>query len=436
MKRRLVCLRFFLSAILAVVGGMLVADRPALGEERNVGPQGETAQGPLVGLPSAPGRHIARIKDLADDSWLDLGAPASDPKWGRARGRSWTAKMPFVPELRGAFLAGQGVHGYVKPDGHYQDDLWFYDINGHRWICCYPGADVKKLDLKVNADGFEVLADSQLIPVAWLGHGYEMSTYDPDSRRLLSIPCGDPYWEGAIPQRKRWLKAPPGDAGPWSFELQTARWHRSRTGTPGPQSSFGDLLVYVPTRKQVFFAYRSSEVWFYDPKANKWQAAKPKGPNPPFGIDATCCYDSKRDRIYLGGGGYPTAPEGSNALWIYDLKNDTWIDPKPAGAPCKGLTHYGTNNAFMVYDMTNDMVLLVYHSLHSGGRKECLGVYVYDPATNSWSARNSPIPGTLGRDKCKNGFYDSHLNAVFVHAAGDSRDDSVMCAYRYKKAEE
>jgi hypothetical protein len=19
------------------------------------------------------------------------------------------------------------------------DDVWFYDLNGHRWICCYPG---------------------------------------------------------------------------------------------------------------------------------------------------------------------------------------------------------------------------------------------------------------------------------------------------------
>ena len=40
--------------------------------------------------------------------------------------------------VRGAFLFGEGIHGYTKPDGHYMDDLWFYDIQGHRWICCYP----------------------------------------------------------------------------------------------------------------------------------------------------------------------------------------------------------------------------------------------------------------------------------------------------------
>ena len=79
--------------------------------------------GPLTGLPSKPGPHIEKIKSLADDSWLELGSPTPDPRWGRARGRSWTSEMPLAPELRGAFLYGEGQHGYTKPDGHYMDDL-------------------------------------------------------------------------------------------------------------------------------------------------------------------------------------------------------------------------------------------------------------------------------------------------------------------------
>src|ERR1044071_2010563 len=79
-------------------------------------------KGPLAGLPGQPGPHVGKIKALKDNSWLELGAPAADPSWGRARGRSWTAKMPLAPELHGAFLFGEGVHGYTKPDGHYMDD--------------------------------------------------------------------------------------------------------------------------------------------------------------------------------------------------------------------------------------------------------------------------------------------------------------------------
>src|SRR5262245_47052737 len=103
-------------------------------------PQKE-AKGPLADLPSKPGPHVERIKALGDNQWLTLGSPAADPKWGKARGRSWSSNMPFAPRLGGMFVFGEGVHAYVKPDGHYMNDLWFYDANGHRWVCLYPGID-------------------------------------------------------------------------------------------------------------------------------------------------------------------------------------------------------------------------------------------------------------------------------------------------------
>ena len=167
----------------------------------------DPGKGPLEAMPSKPGPHIDRIKAMEDNFWLELGAPAPDPRWGRARGRSWMAKMPFAPELRGAFLCGEGQHGYTKPDGYYMDDLWFYDINAHRWICCYPGAPAKTLRLQLNGDSFEAAADGELIPVAQQVHGYEMNTYDTDAKRMLSMPNTHSYWQRAIPQRKRMAQA-------------------------------------------------------------------------------------------------------------------------------------------------------------------------------------------------------------------------------------
>jgi hypothetical protein len=38
----------------------------------------------------------------------------------------------------------------------------------------------------------------------------------------------------------------------------------------------------------------------------------------------------------------------------------------------------------------------------------------------------------LRTTQVKNGFYGAELNAVFLHSAGDSRDDGVIWAYRYK----
>ena len=191
---------------------------------------------------------------------------------------------------------------------------------------------------------------------------------------------------------------------------------------------------YLPDRKQVFFLYRNQEVWFYDTQANKWHERQPKGPKPPFGIDATSCYDSKRHRIYIGGGSYPVAPAPGHAFWVYDLATDTWIDPKPRGLPAKGSNSYPTKNAVMVYDPSDDKVLLVFHSFHDD-KPERLGVYVYDPAANAWADEPLPVPEKLGRNRqSKNGCYDPQLNVVFLHSAGDSQDDGTIWVYRYRRA--
>jgi hypothetical protein len=391
---------------------------------------GQERRGPLAGLPAEAGPHAARIRELALGAWLELGAPAADPKWGRARGRSWTSEMPFAPELRGAFLFGEGVHGYAKPDGRYMDDLWFYDLQGHRWICCYPGADTKTLELKIDADGFEAAPDGERIPVASQVHGYEMNTYDTDLRRFMSMPNLHGYEKRALPQRAGWARPAPADASPWFFESASGRWDRRRTGTDGPKSGFGDTLIYVSSMKKAFFAHRSSEVWFYDAKENKWSRAEPTGPKPPFGIDAVSCHDPKRERIYIGGGSYPVAPPETNAFRIYDLKANAWIDPKPRGAPCRGSNSYPTKNALLVYEPHRDRVLLVMHS-HADDKAERLGVWTYDPEANAWAEEPIPLPEKLARDRRpKNGFYDPELGAVFLHSAGDSQDDGTIWVFR------
>jgi hypothetical protein len=392
----------------------------------------QEVKGPLAGLPGRPGPHLERIGALGDNAWLELGAPAPDPAWGRARGRSWNTLMPLAPELGGAFLFGEGVHGYAKPDGHYMDDLWFYDLRGHRWICCYPGADTKTLDLKLNADGFEATAGEEPIPVATQVHGYQMNTYDSDRKRFMSMPNPHGYEKKALPQRANWLKPAPADAGPWFFETTTGRWNRTRTGTPAPPSGFGDTFHYLPSLKKAFFSHRSQDAWLYDPGANRWEKVAAQGTPPPFGIDAVSCLDSKRERIYIGGGSYPVAPEGSRAFWVYDLRTNSWIDPAPQGAPCRGSNSFPTKNALMVYDPANDVVLLLFHS-HHDDKPEKLGIYVFDPRANAWADEPLPVPEKLGRDrKPKNGFFDPAQNAIFIHSAGDSQDDGVIWVYRYR----
>src|SRR5689334_20330363 len=112
------------------------------------------APAPLAGLPSAPGPHLSKVEALAANTWLNLGSPAADPKWGKGRGRSWGAHMPYAPDLKAAFLFGEGVHTWWnKQNNRYMDDLFVYDVPGHRWVCAYPGTDVVNVNLKLDKNG-------------------------------------------------------------------------------------------------------------------------------------------------------------------------------------------------------------------------------------------------------------------------------------------
>ena len=150
-------------------------------------------KGPLAGLPSEPGPRIKEIQALGDNEWLPLGKPTPDPKWGSARGRTWSANQPAAPNLGGGFVFAEGVHGFTKPDGRYMNDLWFYDINGHRWICAYPGIEVKAVaqrikdgELTLNANGLLVDKGGEPLPPLLI-HAYGNLGYDPERKKFLTF---------------------------------------------------------------------------------------------------------------------------------------------------------------------------------------------------------------------------------------------------------
>jgi hypothetical protein len=399
-------------------------------------------KGPLAELPSKPGSHVEKIKALGDNEWLKLGAPAADPKWGKARGSSWGAKaLILAPDKRGAFLFGEGVHAYVKPDGHSMDDLWFYDINAHTWTCLYPGMNtktftqrVKDKQLSIDDSGQLINGDKQPIPMHTLVHAWGYLAYDSDRKKFAFLSwngtAGNPlprYFLGGEKQMDEGLKLLEEQLkdkkkqifSPWYFDVASDKFERSPANNSTAINAGGfPQFHYLPTRKQ-FFAVGSETVAIYDPAKNQWTDAKPKGPNPK-GYDACGCYDSKRGRFYRNDGD-DSKGEG---LMAYDIESNTWSHLKPTGtAPPPA----NTNAAFYEYDARLDLVVAV----HFKGKRP--GVFVYDPKTNSWA---NPIPFPADGPKFQfaaNTFFDRELNAYFFHVAGDSKDDGIMWVYRYKK---
>lgn len=399
--------------------------------------QDTAKKGPLADRPSKPGAHIEKIKALGDNEWLNLGVPAADPKWGKARGSSWGAKALIIaPDLRGAFLFGEGVHAYVKPDGHIMDDLWFYDINAHAWICLYPGTNtktftqrVKDKELLIDDNGQLIDNDKQPIPVHTLIHAWGYLAYDSD-RRKFAFNAGNGlgrYFLGGEKQMDESLKLldeqrkgkKKSAFSPWFYDVASGKFERSPMTNPMAVAagSFSQFH-YLPARKQ-FFAVGSDTVAIFDPAKNQWIDAKPKGPAPK-GYDGCGCYDSMRNRIYRNDGD-DSKGEG---LMAYDIESNSWSHLRPKGtAPAPA----NTNAAFYENDARLDIVVAIHF------RGKASGIYVYDPKANSWA---DPIPFPSKGPQFRfaaNTFYDRELNAYFCHVAGDSSDDGVMWVYRYKK---
>lgn len=408
MSRFMSCLLFVL---LAACGDV------CLGQESKASQR----KGPLAELPSAPGAHLDKVKALADDGWVNLGAPAADAQWGRALGRSWSPKMAFAPDLCGAFLSGEGTHGWVNPKTKRQmDDFWFYDINGHRWVCVYPGTKVENMDANYTLDpnGFTATKDGELVPMALLVHAYEMLTYDTDLKRFTFVGHGCLYGKGAEWAHAKKYKVA---GSPWYFDPRAGVW--GRQPTTGPyinHGSYTDLFIYVPSKRQSFYhAIGSSRhhSYFYDAATNQWSEVKtnwtegrpaPAGRSPFDGGNVTACHDSKRDRIYIGFG---------RALAYFDVKTSTWVLPKATGDFDLRSGHDATMN----YDTANDRVVVI--TLGKSGK-----VHVYDPDANTFTTTPTPVPKEIRQ---LNGFYDPTTNAHFVHAATDN-NEGVMWAYRYK----
>ncbi len=139
------------------------------------------------------------------------GLAGGRPEVGQCSRPFLGAKMPFASDLRGAFLTGEGPHGFIKPDGYLMDDLWFYDINAHRWICVYPGMEaknftqrVKDKELKIDDNGLLINEDGEPLPQHTMIHAYASVTYDPDTGQFAWMfgASGGDYLNGLDSKRR------------------------------------------------------------------------------------------------------------------------------------------------------------------------------------------------------------------------------------------
>jgi hypothetical protein len=392
------------------------------------------AQNPLATLPSAPGPTVDTIKKLGNNKWVNLGSPAADPKYGRATGRSWGGKgMIPIPDRRGAFIAGEGYHAYVKPNGYGDDDYWFYDINTHRWICLFPGTDtknfnnrVKKGTIKLDPATTQVIDDKgEPIPGHLLVHAWSLMAYDTDRKRIgfqnqvfsytrYFLPGAAAIDSGLKVLEAQGMNSSTKPMSPWFYNTTTGKFEHYIINANRTFCGGFPLCLYIPTKKQYFLAGESA-VTYYDPSSDKWLTDVATGVGP-AGYDFGGCYDPKRDRVYMG--------QHADSFFWYDIKTATW---NKIACPQAYVTDFTTNSGSVSYDAANDMVLIF-------DFKQNL-IFPFNPADNTWwtpFAMDTKFSTTRKDTYCS--FYDATLGVHFVFTASDSQDDAVIWIFRYKKS--
>lgn len=416
---------------------------PAAGAATPGAPAQAERSGPLANLPSAPGPHLQKIKNLAAGDWLNLGQPEGDPKWGKARGRAWGCKaFALAPDIRGAYFTGEGRHGFVKPDGFGMDDYWVYDINANRWICLFPGTDVKNLnrqvkdgELKYNENGLVVDRNGDVVLCHRLIHAWGWLAYDTDRKKFMIggeggsgfgsyyVPGGKAVEEGLaeLHAQRKGKKFP--DLAPVCYDTASGKFEcfPAKKGYPGRTAMSGfPQFLYIPTQKKCIMIGGGKVAW-YDPDERAWSMAKTTD-QAPRGSEIAGCYDSKRDRVYMGAGiGVQKSEKGKDAtvpLLIYDIKSATWSSANEKG---EYPNNWSNNYSMMHYDTANDKVVVMH-----GSR-----IFVYDPKADAW-AEPTALPQGVRTD---HGFYDPELNAHFLYVAKDSAEGGVMWAFRLGKGD-
>lgn len=379
---------------------------------------GAEPRGPLADLPSKPGEHVGRIQSLGNGQWLNLGQPAADPQWGSARGRAYTPKMAYADDLQGAFLNGQGVHGYIKqPENRVMDDTWFYDLNRHAWVCIAPGTSLASIerDWHVNDDGFLAQKDGQSPPMVGIVHGYNSIAYSPERRQFLTW-HGVGYandkiqamWKSKFPEKaeldhyhNRWH--------PYLYDVETGRWSRHRTDAK--QNGFriyGATGQWLPTRGVFGLNLVANDWWLYDADKRHWEQVRPEGTGSLGGYEGVSCYDTRRHRVYL-------LNNQENFFGIYDVASNKWIASRDEFSPGKASGRgYHSTISMVNYDAANDVMVL----FHKG--EDQRGVWIYDPTAERWRTRE---PLDVEPRRGMHGFYSPAVNAHYFFDAGDSRTE-------------
>lgn len=361
----------------------------------------------------------AALKDLPDNSWIDLGLPF---RGGNEVPAVFDAANQLFFKYGGCrdFSPRINVEGSKRPNETYGNSCWVVNMATGKWEMRRPRDMSFPKDRPSNGCSRSYVYDSKR-KLIWMYGGLSNGGGGGDSWDLWT-------YDSARDAFKKW---------------------DTRNRPPKGDSNGGDVFVYDSVRDLLIMP-RGRLTWIYDPAVNTWEARKtPEGPVPPRPNNhyASMVFDPVSQCLI-----YPRAvPTGKKLekltpdlpserwkpsekgyteyefqTWSYDPSKNRWTNRKPARSPVPVYR----NRFGLAYDSRNQAILLIGGSSDTWDEREenFNDVWRYDVAKNTWTQLQPAGPKPLVRVReCRHCAYDPTHNVVLFLTGKGS-----LWAYRYR----
>jgi hypothetical protein len=196
--------------------------------------------------------------------------------------------------------------------------------------------------------------------------------------------------------------------GPWIYNTLTGKFELHLANPEPYTGTFGEF-VYVPSNRK-FLSIGGGGVASFDPETDHWSRVTVKGTNP-GGYEFGVCYDSKRDRFYLG--------DILDRFYKYDVQTETGTKINTSETYPMDFT---MNRGSACYDSINDVVVIFDFGAHE--------IYLFDPESDAWRGA-IPFDNAI-TNQTNVAIYDPQLGVFFIFTSGDSDDRGVMWVYKFR----
>jgi hypothetical protein len=194
----------------------------------------------------------------------------------------------------------------------------------------------------------------------------------------------------------------------WRYDCGEAEWVQVDESKTKPPGGLEDAMAYDAAHKVIVRICRGRATWLLDVQTDRWRDAKAKN-NPGSGMGAAMCYDSKRERVMVFGGGGKhgaawNAPHPE--CYAYSVEDNAWTLLADAPVPVRAMG--------AAYDPKRDVVLI-----HAGRKRNPYFSGIYDPAKNEWRRLNLPDDAKRPVPRWHTLAYDV-VHDVYVRASASS----------------